>query len=203
MKKCVVVMVVALALVLCASQAFADRLVLTPTGSVLGRADLRGEAAFGPDDTRLYWVNVGLGLVELEGSRMENDAGLKEDILSAEAALLPETILTPAVGVGVRDISDEIERGYYVAVTKTVPLTDKIPFFLHDVKLHAGYGIDGINGLFGGAEIGLPMGFVLAGEYDGENTNASLSWEALPMVGLKVYSLDSEIFFGASFKSAF
>ncbi|MDO8684188.1 MAG: hypothetical protein Q7N50_11975 [Armatimonadota bacterium] len=203
MKKFVVVVVLVAALCLCAAQAFADRIIFTPTGSLLDKGSIKAEAAFGPSDVvidRFYWVNVGLGKLELEGMRrVEALTGEEHDIISAELGILPETLLTPALGVGVRDIGDEIERGYYAAVTKTVPVIDKIPFFSTDIKLHAGYGIDGFEGFFAGAEVGLPMKLRIAAEYDGDVTNAYLSWNGLPKTSLKVYSLDGDIFYGAGF----
>jgi len=198
---------------LCASQAFGDRLILTPTGNLLDQGEVRAEAAFGSPDAptglltagaseRVYWANIGMGRIEIEGARFEPEGGESLDILSAEVAVLPETLVTPAIGLGVRDITEETTdgRGYYVAITKTVPLTDVVPFFLHDVKVHAGYGVDGLNGAFGGVQVGLPLKLTLYAEHDSENFNAALSWNIVPLVGLKVYSLDGEVFYGASFK---
>ena len=212
MRKFLGMIAIATLAALCATQVSADRLILMPMGSVLGRGSVKAEAAFGSgidtgslspaNSDRIYWANIGLGSLELTGMRLERSGGFESNALGVELCVLPETIITPALGVGVLDLGDDIGpgRGYYLAASKTVPLTDVAPLPIHDVKVLIGYGFDGINGFFGGAQIGLPMSLTLSLEHDGENFNAALSWDMIPKVGLKVYSLDGEIFVGASLK---
>jgi hypothetical protein len=208
---------VVMLVVLAATGAFADRLVLTPTGSVLDKGQVRAEAAFSGSDATggilppaqndsIYWLSVGLGLVELEGARYQPPTGGARDIISAELGALPETIYTPAIGVGVRDIGNQSSdgRGYYLAISKTVPLSDKVPFMpIHDLKTHIGVGAKGIRGFFAGAEVGLPLKLNLSAEYDSRRFNAALTWDIIPKVGLKVYSLDGDIFYGANLRMGF
>ena len=212
MRKFLGMIAIATLAALCATQVSADRLILMPMGSVLGRGSVKAEAAFGSgidtgslspaNSDRIYWANIGLGHLELTASRVEGPGGFESNALGVELGVLPETMITPALGIGVRDLGDDIGpgRGYYLAVSKSVPLTDVAPLPVHDIKLHAGYGFEGINGFFAGAQVGLPMKLTLSLEHDGENFNAALSWNMIPKVGLKVYSLDGHIFYGASLK---
>jgi hypothetical protein len=214
MKRTIIIVLMAAVIVaICCAQACADRLVTVPTGNVLGKAAVKVEGISGFSDGsttlvpfgevfRAYWVNVGLGHIELEGTRYVNRGGDHKDCVSAELSILPETIVTPAVGIGVRDIGNEIERGEYVAVTKTIPLSDKIPLMpVRNIKVHAGYGVDGINGLFLGAQADLPMKLTLCVEETDSKFNASLACTIIPKLNLKLYSLDGEFFYGASFRA--
>lgn len=214
MKKTIIfaLLVVAIVALFCA-QACADRLITIPTGNTLAKASVKAEAISGFSDGtttlvpfgevyRAYWVNVGLGNVEIEGTRYVERGGDHKDCFSAELGILPETIITPAIGFGVRDIGNEIERGVYLAVSKTLPLSDKIPMMpVRNIKVHGGYGIDGLNGIFLGAQADLPMHLTLSVEEVDSKFNASLAWNVIPKLSLKFYSLDGEFFYGASFRA--
>ncbi|MDO8588709.1 MAG: hypothetical protein Q7T82_16900 [Armatimonadota bacterium] len=213
MQRIVVVLTLALLLALCVSQVQADRLILIPTGSVLDSGAIKAEAAFGASDgdsifvpknsEQINWVSVGISRFEVDARRLVAN-GFDKITVGVEAGVLPETLVTPGVGIGIRDVTDELERSYYLAVTKMLPLSDKVPLPIHDIKLHGGFGINGeLGGFFVGGQIGLPMNLVAYAEYDSENFNAALKWIPIPKIGLKVYTLDSEFFYGADIKLAF
>jgi hypothetical protein len=89
-------------------------------------------------------------------------------------------------------------------VSKLVPLTNKLPLPIHDVKIHGGFGLKGeLDGLFIGAEVGLPMGLTIAAEVVDSKVNASFGWSPISKLTLKAYSLDSKLFYGADAKIAF
>ena len=214
MKRVVVLVAPALLVALCVSQVQANRLIVMPTGSVLSSGAVKAEAAFRSSDgtsvitpkdaDQINWLNIGISRFELDARRLVSSDGTDKDTMGVEAGVLPETLITPAVGIGVRDISDEVERGYYLAVTKTVPLTDTVPLPIHDVRIHGGFGLHGeLDGLFFGAEVGLPMGLSISAEVVDSNLNASIGWSPISKISLKAYSLDSEIFYGADVKIAF
>ena len=213
MQKIIVLLTLALLLALCVCQAEADRLILIPTGSVLDSGAIKAEAAFRSSDgssifvprdaDQINWANIGISRFEVDARRLVA-GGLDKITVGIEAGVLPETLITPGVGIGIRDLTDELERSYYLAVTKTVPLSDKLPLPIHDVKVHGGFGINGeLGGFFAGGQVGLPMNLTLCAEYDSENFNAALKWSPVSKIGLKVYTLDSEFFYGADIKLAF
>jgi hypothetical protein len=214
MKRVVLLVALALLIALCVSQVHADRLIVIPTGITLNSGAVKAEAAwrssdgddiFVPKDAdQINWLNIGISRFEIDARRLVRSDGMDKDTVGFEASILPETMLTPAIGIGVRDVSNELERGYYLAVSKTVPLTNKLPLPIHDVKIHGGLGLKGeLEGLFIGAEAGLPMGLKISAELVDSKLNASLGWSPISKITLKGYSLDGEFFYGADAKIAF
>jgi hypothetical protein len=214
MKRVVVIVAFALLVALSVSQVQADRLILVPTGSVLNSGAIKAEAAFRSsngdsifvpkDADQINWLNLGISRFELDARRLVRSDGMDKDTVGFEASVLPETLLTPAIGIGIRDITNELERGYYLAVTKTVPLTNKLPTPIHDIKLHGGFGLKGeLDGIFLGAEAGLPMGLKVTAEVVDSKINASLGWSPISKITLKAYELDGKLFYGADAKIAF
>ncbi|MBI2844552.1 MAG: hypothetical protein HYX78_14250 [Armatimonadetes bacterium] len=202
---------VALIAAICAVPATADRIIFAPTGNVLGLGEIKAEGAFSPsnDDAKVYWLNVGLPRLELSGIRFENGGSLvgadNENVAGVELAVLPETPITPGIGVGVWDITDEtIEgRGYYLAVSKGIPLTRQLPLPLSDIRLHVGFGLSGVDTLFGGVEGNIPLGLRLSAEYFQDDFNLALGLRALPAVQLKLYFLDGDTYYGVQISPSF
>jgi len=184
---------------LVAASASADRLILTPTGSIAAPAQIKLEGAIRPREERpVYaWASLGIGQFELEAAYTDEGRGDTGMGFGVEAQLLPETLLTPAVGVGIRDATDQtsLRRAEYLAITKSIPAAG-IPW-LRDVKLHFGFGMEGIDGFFGGAQVGFPPGLELALEHDSNHFNTALAWSAARNLQLKLYGLDGDTFLGA------
>jgi len=180
----------------------ADRLIMAPTGSILPPAHFKIEGALRPSEGRpsIVWANAGIGQVELQAVFFDNGMGDTDASIGAELQVLPETLLTPAVGFGIRDIADNGPQGRaeYLAVTKSIS-TQGIPW-VHDVKLHGGFGVEGIDGFFAGAEVGLPFDLSLAVEHDSHQFNVAGSWSPVRNLELKVYSLNADAYFGAVLK---
>jgi hypothetical protein len=186
-----------------AAPVFADRAILTPTGATLATGRFRAEAAFRPDetDTRLYWAAVGISRVEIEGQRAETGAG-HEDMANVELSVMPQTLLTPALGVGVMDVSDEIERSYYAAVTKAIPLSSPLPLPVKDVRVTVGLGSGRFDGFFASAE-GQVAGFRLQAEYDGDDFNAAIGLPFLNVVTAKAMWIEDDFYVGIELKPRF
>jgi hypothetical protein len=209
---------VILTAVLAAAPVSADRIILAPTGNVLAPGVVKAEGAVNPDDTssRIYWVGMGMQRFELNATRFQiSDSTLPEtgslidqitagkttDVIGLEFSLMPETSLTPGFGVGVWDFTGKTSfgKGYYLAMSKSVPLLKELPLPIHDVQVHAGYGINGIDGLFGGAQASLPLGIKLYAEYFQEDINYAVGWNPAPTLQLKFQSIDGEAFYGLQF----
>lgn len=197
----------AMALVL-AGGVSADRVIFAPTGTVLGPGDIRLEGAVGTSngDPKIYWAGIGLQRLEISGIRFESGASVlgasDDDVLGVELAILPETTLTPGIGVGIWDATDNTSegRGYYLAVTKAVPLTKQLPLPIRDIRLHVGYGINGVDGIFAGADASIPFGLRLYAEFFQDDFNYALGLGLLPGLQVKVHVLDGDTYYGLQFR---
>lgn len=227
MKKFICIAII-LAAGLVAVPVSADRVIFAPTGIVLGGGEIRGEAATSPsnDDSKIYWLGMGLQRLEINVMRFDFKTeapeaeethqvgtigrsffdidGINSDdlnVVGAELSVIPETTLTPGIGIGVWDVTGETPdgRGYYLAISKMLPLTGSLPSPIRDVKVHAGFGIDGIDGFFAGAEATIPLGIRLSAEYFKEDVNFSVGWGIIPGLQVKAYILDGETYYGLMF----
>lgn len=195
---------VLIAILAAVGPAAADRNILTPTGETLATAKFRAEAVIDPSETdnRVIWAAVGISRFELEAQRVETEEGLKQDTFNLEAALLPQTTLTPAIGVGVIDVTNKIDRGMYIAATKRVPLSSALPTPISDIRLTAGLGTGPIKGLFAGAEATV-MSLRLQAEYDGDDFNAAIGIPILGAATAKAMWIKDDFYIGVEFKPRF
>lgn len=198
-----------LAVIAAALPTSADRLILSPTGSVLGRGDLRAEGLFNANsnDPQVYQLNFGLERVELSAAWINHGSELigsqNTDSYGVELGILPETTLTPGIGVGIWDITASTAdgRGYYLAITKVVPLTKMLPLPLNDVKLHLGVGAAGIDGPFGGADAALFRNVRLYGEYFQHNSNFAVGVHVFRGIEARACSLGGKPYYGVQISS--
>jgi len=74
------------------------------------------------EDGNVLGVNAAvLPNLEVAYSRFNPKHESNFNMLSAKYQLIPESVLTPAVAVGIEDIGDKLDRAGYVAVTKEGP----------------------------------------------------------------------------------
>ena len=185
----------------------ADRNVLAPRGLVTNPMAARIEYAVQDrdHDNQLGWINIGMpqqliGL-ELEVERFQL-GGQRRETMSVQYSLTGNafTLEAPAFSVGIRDL---LRRGrerqaVFVALTKSIGLSRGQERFLKDFKLHGGLGSSRLEGPFVGFQARLATGPTLSAEYVARRFNASLSVQAIRFLQLKAYSLDGELFWGAS-----
>lgn len=190
----------------------ADRLILIPTGRTL--SGIKGEYLSSTDgDGKAYWINLGISRFEIEGARFQDfltDDSV--DAISAQVSVIPETSFTPAVAVGVRDIGDETDfsnalydgTSFYLAASKSIPVTGGVPFLFQDVTVHGGIGTNSLKGLFFGVEGTLPFGLRINGEYDTDDFNYSLEYNIIPpLVKAQIASVKGDMYYGAVFSTSF
>jgi hypothetical protein len=192
--------------------AAADRLILTPTGTTLTTGGLKAEFATSPDadNAKAYWLNVGVSRVEIEGARFQDFGPDDFDAISAQVSVLPETSFTPAVALGIRDISDKTEgkgvlydgQSIYLAASKSVPFAEASRLF-EDIKLHGGIGSGELSGVFFGVEGKLSMGLDLIGEYDTEDFNFAAQYKILPAIKIRAASIKGDSYYSLLFSTAF
>lgn len=198
------------ALLLAASCSMADRIIFAPTGSTLSTGQIRAEAAVKSSDTsqHLYWGAIGLGQVELSAIKVDKNESLShfgdDDVVSVALGLIPETLITPGVSVGVWNIGadDHRDRGYYLAASKSVPMDSSFGF-LSNLRVHVGVGTKGTSGTFGGVELGLPKGVRVSAEYFQHNANFALDWMPIKAARLKIYWIDGDPYYGLEFSKPF
>lgn len=184
----------------------ADRLILTPSAYNLPPGSAKIEVARRESKGGLtqYWANLGLvGGIEIEGLRQETRSR-QVDSLSLQYNVLPDIGFTPAVSIGVRDVANRTERGiaFYLAIGYRLPYMPPNPF-IDEMYLFGGIGAGGIDGLFAGAEVRTPYHILLSVEYDSRAWNAAVSWEPVPLLRLRLYSIDGETYYGASLAVSF
>ncbi|MDT8903789.1 YjbH domain-containing protein [Anaeroselena agilis] len=130
-----------------------------------------------------------------------DDVSANKTYVNAKLGLLPETILTPGVAVGVEDIAGERSRSYYAVASKALPL---------GFRIHAGVGNGRFDGTFAALEKTINPVSVLTGnntfpattliaEFDGRRMNYGARVSIIP--GLKVDAgwRDRAAYFGISF----
>lgn len=199
---------------LAAGQVMADRLILTPTGRTLTTGGLKGEYAASSDldGSKIYWANIGVSRLEIEGARFQGFGVEDTDAISAQVSIIPETSFTPAIALGVRDISDQTKgkgllydgQSIYLAASKSLPGPGGgVPFALQDVKVHGGIGTGSLSGVFFGVEGKLPMGIEFMSEFDTKNFNYAASYKVGPAMSVRAASIHGDIFYGALFSTAF
>jgi hypothetical protein len=192
----------AVALVLASGAARADRLIWIPTAYTSG---LQGEYLGEADGNRgLLTGQFGIGRqFELLARHYKDFSADDETEVGGQWQVLPEGFATPAVAVGVWDVADEGDQGrrFFGVISKSVPIVNKLPLGVRDIKVHAGVGSNRLSGVFLGGQVGFPFGLRLYGEYDARDFNAGLSWNPILPLRLKLESWDGDFFLGAQFIS--
>ena len=133
------------------------------------------------------------------GFRFDNSDN--STLLNAKLSLLPETVVTPGLAIGVEDISDEQKRSVYAVASKALPF---------GFRVHAGIGDGRFDGVFAALEKTINPVSIITGnnafpattlilEFDGKNTNYGARMAIVP--GLKVDAgwRDHHWYVGASF----
>lgn len=120
--------------------------------------------------------------------------------LNAKLGLVPETVLTPGLAVGVLDATDEDERSMYAVASKALPL---------GFRIHAGYGDGRYDGVFAAVEKTInPLSIItgnstfpattLIAEYDGEQMNYGARLSLVSGVKIDAGWRDHNFYAGAS-----
>lgn len=197
------------ALIVSVAPAFAAPSVNGATGQINNpSADVlqQGQFALG----YYHLKNGGVGVFDVSllpnlevgaaGFRYDN-GGRNKTYVNAKLGLLPETILTPGVAVGVEDIAAERERSAYAVASKALPF---------GFRIHAGVGNGRFDGVFASLEKTINPVSVISGnntfpattliaEFDGRNMNYGARISIVP--GLKVDAgwRDHAAYFGVTF----
>lgn len=194
-------------------------LIVVPSAETLAPEGIQAhvnviEGDEGEDDWCTIWgANVSLyegleaGVTGLDSSYT---GAQSETLLQAKYRLpmdrlfgLPEE--APMIAVGGRDLGEEINRTWYVVLSKDVPLDENEE---RSMCVTLGFGDaqlpdSPLDGVFGGVELPLFEYAQLQAEYDGENFNAALRywWNEWAVIEMGV--LDDNLAFGFTINSGF
>lgn len=161
-------------------------LINTPSADVLRE----GQFSLGYYNTNegavgIFNTNIAPKLeIGVAGFRYDNESD--KNYLNAKFSLLPETVLSPGLAIGVEDVTDKTERSYFAVASKGLPL---------GFRIHAGVGNGRYDGLFAGIEKTINPVSILTGnstfpattliaEYDGRDMNYGARMSIIP--GLKL-----------------
>lgn len=179
-------------------------LINTPSADVLQQGQFSlGYYHLKDGDAGAFNMNL-MGRLEVgvSGFRYDSNSGREDHTLvNAKYGLVPETVLTPGVAVGVQDIADKDERTAYVAVSKALPL---------GFRIHAGVGNGRYDGAFAALEKTInPIGIItgnnvfpattLIAEWDGHDMNYGARMAVVPGLKLDIGRREHQTYFGASF----
>ena len=190
------------AILLLACGVWADNIIFVPRGTTLTTGQFRGQFLFSQtgDDGNFHTFSIGLKQLEFQYTHAEYVNGRKEELMGGQWNVLPETFITPAIGIGVRDVWSRSKEGIgiYGALTKHIPIQNYTRY-ADDFSVTLGVGARSIHGFFCGGEVKLPLYFVGQVEFDGENWNTALCWQPAETFRLKVAGVKSKRYYGAEF----
>ncbi|HZO86951.1 MAG TPA: YjbH domain-containing protein [Chthonomonadaceae bacterium] len=183
----------------------ADRALLSPEGSTLPPDGVKAEFGINPSrsDQNLSWLQFTTSEgIEVELQRFDLLSFSKaRTALNVEYPLISDLGKIPAISLGVRDLlgTGDDHRAFYLAVTRTFPLSDRQLKVLREFKLNAGAGTGQIGGPFISAQARFTAGFSLYAELYRRRPNFGLALPLARNMQAKVFSLDGAVYYGLSF----
>jgi hypothetical protein len=161
-------------------------MIATPSSDVVRQGDV-SLGYYNLDAGAVGNMNIGIMKnVEIGLSSFEPDAGSRQNRMNAKWSIVPETVVTPGLAIGVEDINKEDERSGYIVGSKALPL---------GFRVHYGIGDGRYDGVFGSIEKTIsPIGILtgdsvfpattLIAEYDGNDVNLGARMSVIP--GIKI-----------------
>lgn len=168
--------------------AYADRLIEIPTGKLIYPERLTVEAGFltGKPERERLLVNFRVGgLLEIQGARTGFDNRL--EVYGLQYSVYPEIPgYAPGLSVGVSDVLNRTTqgRGYFVALSYSIAALGQTPLD-HDLRVHLGFGWEGVSAFFFGFDVPLTNQIFLRAEHTGSHINAALAWRPSNQVELR------------------
>lgn len=190
---------------LLASSVRADRVVLGPSAETLLPNTVRLQFLLGarPQEANRLWVNYGSpGGIELEAERLDLHTETKKRYaFNIEYPILPDFGATPAIAVGVRDLTGTgIEhRALYGVVTHSFPLSERVYKLMRSFKASGGLGTGSIGGPFVGVEARFGTDLGVYAEFYRHRPNVGLSLRLARHVQASAFSLDGSVYYGLSY----
>lgn len=161
-------------------------LINTPSSDVLREGEFSlGYYHLKNGGVGIFNTNVAPNL-ELSIAGFRYDGKENKNYLNAKFGLVPETVFTPGLAVGIEDLGNTDKRSAYAVASKALPF---------GFRMHIGAGSGRFNGVFAGFEKTLNPISVITGnnafpattliaEYDGKSMNFGARMSIIP--GLKL-----------------
>jgi len=180
-------------------------LMLTPTAETLKTGSLNFGAVFlnnDNNDTSFVSANIGLlDSLEVGDALISPEVGDSEGIINAKFSLLKETIATPALAIGLSDMTDQFDATPYIVATKALQIAGKD---LWAPKIHLGVGSGSLDGVFAGLSATVSDRTQLMVEYDTDDVNFGLQFSAANNLRLHAGLIGGDNFgFGMSYNAGF
>lgn len=196
-------------------------LVITPTALICPTQQIQGylhQMDFEVKSQTVYGANVGLTSdVEVGATHIKNisprapaESGFtKETIMHAKYKLNVaewfDNPLAPDVSLGVWDWANELNRSYYLVLSKEVPVEETTG---RAMSVHVGLGNNDrdagpLDGLFGGVELVPFAESLLQIEYDGDDINGALRYYPAPWISLDIGIISDDFGWGVSANTNF
>jgi hypothetical protein len=192
--------------------------MITPTAMVA--APLKAGVYFhelrSDPDQSFYGATLGLpGGLEISGVHLEN----LEPLPSAPTVHPDATVLNakyqvplgdwlnapqaPKVAVGVFDASNEVNRTFYLALSKgfTIPQSNNTALNVHLGYGHANHDDTRLDGLFAGFDFAPFSKAVVQVEYDAKTVNADIRLYPMPWLSLDAGEVANDLAFGLTLRS--
>ena len=129
--------------------------------------------------------------------------GASETLLNAKCRIKEQTAISPAIAIGIYDLTNEINSTVYVVVSKRFSLPSLKPS-IHDLNGHLGIGGGKLKGFFMGLDVAIDPKTTAIAEYDSEDINFGLRMNLLPNVFVDAALLDfGHLGFGISYVGHF
>jgi hypothetical protein len=198
-----------LSLCLISSVSFADRTIVTPSGYTMPTGyDAETMETVNGQPRSIEYINAGNSNIQFETAFIARP-GVDRFSESIQALVLPETFVTPALSIGVKDVSNSAGafsadgfygRAYYLAVTKSLGNLLTEPGS-HGPIITGGLGAGSYHGFFGGVNDVLPMNLLAAAEFDGRSLNYRLSYQTSSTSRLSLLRIGGSNWVGFDFHS--
>lgn len=197
-------------------------LIVTPTALICPPHQVQGYAhqmEFDIKNQTIIGANVGLTPnLEVGVTRIDNiqsrDPGpityVDETIMNikyrVDVGRWFNNPLTPDVALGVWDWANDLNRAYYLVMSKQVPLAEETTG--RQMNLHVGLGNNDrgsgpLDGIFLGVDLVPFNNSVLQLEYDGDDINGALRYYAAPWISLDMGLISDDLGWGASVNTNF
>jgi len=139
--------------------------------------------------------------LEIAVAAFRYDGQSNKNYFNAKFAVMPETVLTPGLAIGIEDIANSDQRSPYAVASKALPF---------GFRIHAGTGGGRFNGVFAGIEKTInPISIItgnnafpattLIAEYDGKTMNYGARLAIIPGLKLDAGLRNHDGYIGISF----
>jgi len=186
----------------------ADRVVLGPSAETLAPNSGRIQFLLGmkPEQANRVWADYASPAgIELELERLDlHSESKKRYSFNIEYPLLPDFGATPAVAVGVRDLTGTgVEHGgLYLVLTHSIPLSERVYKIMRSFKTTVGVGTGSIGGPFAGMEARFGTDLSLHAELYRRRPNVGVSLRLARNMQANASSLDGSFYYGLSYTLA-